>query len=211
MRRGDQPGVGSPVLWDRVVRLSHWGIAGAVFANEIFSRGGSVVHVWIGWAGLGLLALRLVWGLVGTRPARFSSFPPNPNAALRHVRALFDGRAQRYRSHNPAGALMVYVLWAALAVLIGTGILMSGANPMAVAERDAIVNSNDWSGLVEARDDVAGDQREGDHLVKGVHEAMANLILLLVGIHIAGVAIEGFALRRNLLVPMLFGIGRNGK
>jgi cytochrome b len=211
MPETDLGGASPPALWDLIVRTSHWGIAGVVFSNEIITRGGSVAHVWVGWIGLGLLAVRLVWGLVGSKAARFSSFPPDPRRAVDHMRALFAGRPGKHPSHNPAGALMVYALWAVLAVLIGTGIMMSGPNPMLAAERAALVNSDDWSKLVVSADGEEGDERKGGDLVKGVHEAMANLILLLVSVHVAGVAVEGFAMQRNLVVPMLFGAGRKKK
>lgn len=209
MNQTELGGASPPALWDRVVRISHWGIAAVVFGNEVVTRGGSSAHVWIGWIGLGLMALRLVWGFVGPREARFAAFPPSPKRALAHLKDLLAGAPKAHGSHNPAGALMVYALWAALAVLIGTGIYMSGPSPLAVTNQEAVVNSNDWSGLVS--DGIGADERSGGHLVKSVHEAMANLVLLLVSVHVAGVVIEGLAMRRNLVRPMLFGAGDRGK
>jgi cytochrome b len=208
MRGADLGGPCPPALWDPIVRASHWGIAGVVFGNEILTKGGSAVHVWIGWIGLGLLGVRLIWGLVGSKAARFSAFPPDPKGAIRHLRALFAGKSGLHVSHNPAGALMVYALWVVLAVLIGTGIMMSGPNPMLAAERQTVVNSNDWSKLETLGGEASTDERDGGNLVKGLHETMANLILLLVSFHVAGVAVEGFALQRNLVMPMLFGARR---
>ena len=194
-----------PALWDLIVRASHWGIAGAVFSNEIAHQGRQCCPVWIGWVGLGLLGVRLIWGLVGSRAARFSSFPPDPRRAIRHLRTLFAGRPGLYFSHNPAGALMAYALWAVLAVLIGTGIMLSGPNPMLAAERQAVIGADDRS---ESETLGEADEREGGNLVEDVHETMANLLLLLVSLHVAGVVVEGIALRRNLVAPMLFGARR---
>ncbi|WP_431300493.1 cytochrome b/b6 domain-containing protein [Tabrizicola sp. BL-A-41-H6] len=204
---GRQAPLSPPDLWDPVVRISHWGLAFIVVMNAIFTEGGSQWHLWLGWIGMALLVLRLVWGVLGPVEARFSAFPPNPRAALSHMRRLVSGRAPHYPSHNPAGALMVYAFWATLAVVIGTGLVMTGGQtPMQAARDDAAVASGDWSVLV-AEDDDGGDGRFGK-ASKEVHEVAANLLLILAALHIAGVAVESRAMRRNLVAPMLAGSRR---
>lgn len=199
-----------PDLWDPVVRISHWGLAIVVLMNAVFTSGGSTVHVWLGWIGMALLVLRLVWGVLGPAEARFAAFPPNPRAAVMHLRSLVSGRVGHYRSHNPAGALMIYAFWGALVVVIGTGLVMTGgATPMQVAEEQAAVDAGDWSVLV--KDDADEGGGAGD-LVKEVHAVAANLILVLAFLHVAGVVVESRAMRRNLLAPMLAGLrGRRRK
>ena len=73
-----------------------------------------------------LLALRLLWGLIGPKEARFTAFPPSPSRAIAHVKEIFAGRNTPHASHNPLGALMVYAIWGTLAVIIGSGISMAG-------------------------------------------------------------------------------------
>lgn len=194
--------------WDPLLRLAHWGIAGVVIANYAFTKEGGSVHIALGWAGMALLLLRLIWGFVGPREARFASFPPNPMAALRHLGGLLRGKAPQYPSHNPAGALMAYALWACLAVLMLTGLGMSGLSPFAQADLEAAVAEGDWSVLVEEDGDAEGESPYGD-VLEEVHEVAANLILILAVLHVAGVAVESRALRRNLLAPML--ITRRGR
>jgi len=194
--------------WDPLLRLAHWGIAGVVLANYAFTKEGGSVHIALGWAGMALLLLRLIWGFVGPREARFASFPPNPMAALRHLGGLLRGKAPQYPSHNPAGALMAYALWACLAVLMLTGLGMSGLSPFAQADLEAAVAEGDWSVLVEEDGDAEGESPYGD-VLEEVHEVAANLILILAFLHVAGVAVESRALRRNLLAPML--ITRRGR
>ncbi|MDB5660074.1 MAG: hypothetical protein JWS10_2689 [Cypionkella sp.] len=191
-----------PALWDRIVRLSHWGIVVVILANEVFTKGGSPLHVWFGWGGLALLVLRLAWGIIGNPEARFSAFPPNPLAALRHLKLLLIGKPRSYASHNPAGAMMAYALWACIGIMVATGLSMSGANPFAVAARQAIIDQGDWSQLVKTGD--AGED-EADGWVKDVHETTANLILLLVALHIGGVVVESMIMRHNLVPAMLMG------
>lgn len=187
--------------WDPLVRLAHWGIAVVVLANYAFTKEGGSVHVVLGWAGLALLVLRLVWGLVGPAEARFSSFPPNPVAGLRHLGGLLRGKAPQYPSHNPAGALMAYALWASLAVVMATGLGMSGLGPLKQAELEAAVAAGDWSVLVD-EDEDAGESPYGEALEE-MHEVAANLILILALLHVAGVAVESRVMRRNLVAPML--------
>lgn len=204
------PSVSAPVrpvtLWDPIVRLTHWTIAVVVLVNAVLTEGGSAIHLWAGWAGLGLLVLRLIWGLLGPGEARFSAFPPNPVGALSHLAALLAGRVREHPSHNPAGALMAYALWATLAVLTATGLVMTGGKtPMQLDEQRAAVAAGDWSVLVddEASEDE-GDDGFGE-AAEEVHEVAGNLILVLVLLHVAGVVVESRALRRSLVRPMLFG------
>jgi cytochrome b len=194
--------------WDPLLRLAHWGIAVVVIANYAFTKEGGSVHIALGWAGMALLLLRLIWGFVGPREARFASFPPNPMAALRHLGGLLRGKAPPYPSHNPAGALMAYALWACLGVITLTGLGMSGVSPFAQADLEAAVAEGDWSVLVEGDGEAEGESPNGD-VLEEVHEVAANLILILALLHVAGVAVESRAMRRNLLAPML--ITRRGR
>ena len=199
---------GHVTLWDPVVRITHWGVAATVLANVLLTEDGSLLHVWVGWVALATLALRLVWGALGPREARFSAFPPNPMAALRHLRLVLSGQAREYPSHNPAGAMMVYGLWSTLAVVILTGLLMTGgATPMQIAQEKAAVASGDWSVLIR---DSEGESEDDDrsslrHTAEEVHEVAANLLFLLAALHVAGVFFESRLLRRNLVAPMLTG------
>ena len=187
--------------WDPLLRLTHWGIAVVVLANYAFTKPGGSIHIAMGWAGLGLLALRLLWGFVGPREARFASFAPNPLAALRHLAGLAQGRAPHYPSHNPAGAIMAYALWACLAVLIGTGLAMSGTSPMQQARLEAAVAAGDWSAVVQ--EDGEDDESGTGEVLQEVHEVAANLILVLALLHVAGVVVESRVMGRNLVRPML--------
>jgi cytochrome b len=195
--------VAPPSLWDPVVRVSHWGIALAVLLNAVLTEGGGIIHIWIGWTALALLVIRVIWGFVGPREARFAAFPPSPAGALSHLRDLVAWRPKHYASHNPAGALMAYVMWAALAVVIGTGIAMTGTGPFGALERKAAVETEDWSTL-----DLGESKGEAGEVLKEVHEVAGNLLLILAALHVGGVVIESRAMRRNLVRPMLGGAPR---
>lgn len=194
-----------PDPWDPVVRLTHWTIVAAVIANQFLVKPGGVAHVWIGWGVLSVLALRLVWGLAGPPEARFTSFLPHPRAAMSHLMDLIRGRSREYPSHNPAGAIMVYALWASLLAATVTGLVMTGGvSPVVYAEQRAAVAAGDWSVLVKDGEDGQDSGEAGlDGIAKEVHEVTANLILILALIHVAGVVVESRQLGRNLVRPML--------
>lgn len=195
MQRISAPG------WDIVVRSSHWVIASVVILNALITDGGSGLHVALGWAGGAFLALRLAWGLFGRAEARFSAFPPAPFKALAHLGEVLRGKPREHASHNPAGAMMIYALWLSLAIVIGTGLVMTkGATPWEISARQAIVDGGDWSQLTPA-------EGEGDKggVLRDIHETFANLMLVLAVLHVAGVAVESRLLRRNLVKPMITG------
>ncbi|MGL4280483.1 MAG: cytochrome b/b6 domain-containing protein [Albidovulum sp.] len=196
--------VSPPDPWDIVVRATHWVVAGVVVANALFTKGGGTLHVWLGWIGMACLAVRLVWGLVGSPEARFAAFPPRPFAALSHLNRVLRGRVREYPSHNPAGAMMVYALWLTLAVVIGTGLVMTkGATPWEVGRQQAAVAAGDWSALVtEDGEDGESEEEEGGFAGE-LHEIGGNLLIVLAVIHLAGVALESVRLQRNLVRPMI--------
>jgi cytochrome b len=203
-----------PRRWDPLVRLTHWGVAAAIVANGLFTEEGSAWHVWVGYAAGALLALRLAWGFIGPREARFSAFPPSPGRAIAHVREIAAGEKREHPSHNPLGALMVYALWATLAVVVGTGVAMSGPPPSVAA-----LTQPQASGEHEDEDGERGEGGEHDEAVEAgergegggeeameeIHEVAANLLFVLAALHVAGVAFETRRMGPQILTSMTGG------
>lgn len=191
--------------WDPIVRITHWAVAAAVVVNRLVTEGGSLAHVWIGLGLAGLLVLRWTWGLIGPVEARFTSFPPSIRGALRHIDDLRSGRHVQHRSHNPLGALMVYALWATMAVVIVSGVAMTGFPPKAHDEHAAPVAMR----LAEAEEgedeDRAGETDEREGVAEEVHELAANLLLGLAVLHLAGVAFEVRRRGRQVVTAMIDG------
>jgi cytochrome b len=109
------------LVWDLPTRVFHWALAlsfaGAyVLAEEDAARS---LHVMFGYTVLGLVAFRLVWGLIGSRASRFSSFAYGPLSALRYLRDLAQGRSRDYPGHNPAGS---WAIFAMLGLALATGV-----------------------------------------------------------------------------------------
>eukprot|EP01037_Dinobryon_pediforme_P014734 gene14734-14861_t len=177
--------------WDPIVKLTHWSVVAAILGNSLLTEGGSWPHIWVGFALAAVLVLRLLWGLVGPAEARFSAFAPSPRRALAHIRAIREGHQHHEPSHNPLGALMVYAIWSTLGVIIATGIAMAGLPPHAVTAHDtpaaATIAAPNDAHEIEAGNEA--ETEEGGPL-KEVHEAAANLLYVLIALHIAGVAFE---------------------
>ena len=101
-------------VWDVPTRVFHWSLATSFLG--LFITGDSErwrdIHAWLGYTVLGLLAFRLIWGLIGSRYARFSEFTRSPLEAIRYLLSLVKGNPHRYVGHNPAGAVAIYLLLA---------------------------------------------------------------------------------------------------
>jgi cytochrome b len=107
-------------IWDAPVRVFHWllvlSFTGAYLTAE--SEVWRLVHVTLGYTVGGLLLFRLVWGVVGTRYARFGQFVRGPAAVLRYLRSILARQPEHHLGHNPAGAV-------AIVLLIVLGLLIS--------------------------------------------------------------------------------------
>ncbi len=171
--------------WDPVVKLTHWSVVAAVLANAVFTEEGSNAHIWVGYTLAAILALRLLWGLIGPDEARFTAFLPSIRRALAHVREIRSGERSEHRSHNPLGALMVYAIWACLIAIIATGIAMAGLPGAAEPSGEPAAASS----LEErGKGDDHEDHEEG--LAGEIHETAANLLYVLILLHLAGVVFE---------------------
>jgi len=171
---GASPATLVPV-WDLPVRVVHWlmalSFAGAWLTAE--SEAWRLLHVTLGYTLGGLVVFRIVWGLVGTRHARFASFVRGPMAVLNYLRSLPGPRPEHHVGHNPAGALAIVAL-----LLLALAVVASG-----------------WALYA----DVGGDWLEE------MHEAAAQLMLLMVGVHVAGVVVSSWLHRENLVRAMFTG------
>ncbi|MDE2369550.1 MAG: cytochrome b/b6 domain-containing protein [Burkholderiales bacterium] len=121
------------LVWDAPSRLFHGLIvlsfAGAYLSAE--SERWRLLHVTLGYTMAGLVAFRLVWGLLGTRHARFAAFVRGPRAVVRYLQAALRGRAEHHVGHNPAGALAIVALLLLAAAVSATGWALYDGPPAA--------------------------------------------------------------------------------
>ncbi|MXN63620.1 cytochrome B [Stappia sp. GBMRC 2046] len=172
---------GTVRVWDPLVRIFHWALAATFAIAWLTGDELKTLHEATGYAIAGLLGVRIVWGIVGTKYARFSDFIYRPSAVAGYLADTARLKAKRYIGHNPAGGAMVVALIVTIGGICATGIMMT---------TDAY-----W----------------GVEWVEEVHEALANFALLLVGLHLAGVAVASFEHRENLVRAMVTGRKRAGR
>lgn len=179
---------GRVLVWDLPTRLFHWLLVAAFVVA--LATGDSDrfrdLHVFAGYLMLALIGFRALWGFVGTRYARFLSFPLSSRRALEYAGALLRGSAARFVGHNPVGSVAIYAL-GALALLVS----ISGL---------AALGSEEGQGPLRA----LADNRLGE-VLKEMHEALAWLMALLAAAHVAGVVMESVLHRENLAWSMITG------
>jgi len=191
--RTDRPAVSARAqvkVWDPFVRLFHWGNALLVASLFVSARfGWQEVHMTLGVDLLVLVALRLVWGVIGPEHARLRGFVTGPRESLLNLRDILRGRARRYLGHSPAGGLMVVALLTLISSLLITGVLLQA--------------TLEFEGPLVEWLRFADDRLVS--VVLGVHEASVNVLYVLVPLHLAGVAIASAQHRENLVRAMITG------
>ena len=164
-------------VWDPLVRIFHWALV-ASFAVAFLvgeERDLRTLHLWAGYFAAALVALRILWGVLGTRYARFSQFVHGPRRIIGYVVDVARGREARHIGHNPAGGAMVVALLLSLLGVSLTGYLMTT------------------------------DMFWGSESMEEAHELIANGLLVLVALHIAGVVLESVRHRESLVKAMVTG------
>jgi cytochrome b len=197
------------LVWDPLVRFGHWALV-AAFAIAYFSAeeeagGPDPLHVWGGYVVGGIVVLRVLWGFIGPRHARFSDFVYGPLKALAYLRDLLLGRARRYVGHSPAGGAMVIALLVCLAATVATGLIAygeQGKGPLAVVLMTE-VNTNGNEAEHRGRPEAGGEQTES--VIGEWHDLLADITVVLVIAHILGVAVASFVHRENLVLAMISG------
>ncbi|TAK62170.1 cytochrome b/b6 domain-containing protein [Methylobacter sp.] len=172
-------------VWDLPLRIFHWLLVAGFFIAYLTEDDLLTIHVWAGYLVTGLLVFRLIWGFVGNDYARFSNFLCGPAKSIAYVKDLIALKTQRYIGHNPAGAAMIVLLLISLLATVITGFAVYGAD-QAAGPLAAIGSAN-------------------EKMWEEVHEFFANFTLVLVIVHVVGVAVESYIHRENLARAMVHG------
>jgi cytochrome b len=197
-------------IWDPIVRIGHWAIV-LGFAINYITDEPRLLHVWVGYTIAAVVALRILWGFVGSRPARFSEFVFRPSIVLAYLRDLLRLRSRRYLGHSPAGGAMVVALLVMLAATAFAGLLTDGARNHAGPLAGWFVTPQSAGQPVTVPSDPAARAawQATWRPYKEIHSLLANLTLGLIGFHIAGVLFASYAHRENLVRAMLTGRKRS--
>lgn len=163
-------------VWDPLVRVFHWSLVACVLLNLFIVEDGEWLHQWLGYAAAALVSVRVVWGFIGPRHARFSDFVPTPKRLVRHLRALRRGDVEHHWGHNPLGGLMALALMGMVLALGVTGWMQS---------LDAF-----W----------------GVEWLQDLHEALGEALMPLVGVHAVSAIVMGRIERTRLVKAMVTGV-----
>lgn len=168
-------------VWDPLVRIFHWSLV-ASFAIAWFSSDTrDAFHQWIGLIAAGLISIRIIWGFIGTPYAKFAQFVHTPANVLRYIVDILSGKEARYIGHNPAGGIMVIALLSGVAATATTGWLMTT------------------------------DTYYGDETMQNLHSLCANLMVLLIIVHVGGVLLASHRHKENLVKAMIIGNKRTAE
>jgi cytochrome b len=179
-------------VWDPLVRIFHWSLAAGFATAFIVEDDLLGVHVWAGYLVLTLIAVRLVWGVIGTRHARFSDFVRGPDEIRAYLADVLRFRAKHYLGHNPAGGAMILLLLLAVTATGLSGMALYGAQEFA----------GPLAGLMSGMPESWGESLEE------VHEVLANFTLVLVIVHLVGVVFSSLSHGENLIGAMITGFKR---
>lgn len=162
-------------VWDLFVRVFHWSLVVAFVTAFISAEEWDRVHEYAGYVAAGLVTMRVVWGFIGSKHARFADFVRGPLTVLGYLGDVLTGRERRTLGHNPAGGAMILALLAGIVTLGVTGYMLT---------LDAY-----W----------------GVEWLEDLHELVASGMLVLVALHVAGVVIESLRHGENLIWAMITG------
>jgi cytochrome b len=178
---------GAGLVWDVPVRVTHWALVASVTGSYLTHRLDAFrYHRWFGYTTLVLVTVRIAWGLVGTRHARFASFVRGPATVVRYLASLGRGERSSHVGHNPAGGWIVLLLLALLAAQAVTGLFAN----------DEIANTGPLYGYV---------LNSTSNRLTAWHHRLFDALVVAVALHVAAVLGYLFVKRTNLLRPMLTG------
>ncbi|MBO9652349.1 MAG: cytochrome b/b6 domain-containing protein [Variovorax sp.] len=174
-------------VWDLPTRLFHWALTLTVIC--LFATGFGGVMEWhfrFGYTALSLLLFRVIWGFIGGRWSRFSSFVYAPRALIAYLRGQ-PHHPDHLVGHTPLGALSVFALLAILIAQVSTGLVaddeISASGPLTRFVSGAVVSlASSW------------------HVTFGLWT-----VITLVVVHILAVLFYVRVKRLQLLRPMIDG------
>jgi cytochrome b len=178
------------LIWDLPLRLFHWLLVLSLCASWLTAELGfewTQVHFYLGYWTLGLLLFRIIWGFVGPKHARFSSFLKGPSTLVSYLKGAMTGTPTQMPGHNPVGGLMVIVMILLVGVQAVTGLFAS----------DDIAWSGPYSGAVSS---------STVSKLTALHHQNFNFILAAAALHILAILFYWLVKKQNLVVPMITGL-----
>lgn len=195
-------------VWDPLIRIFHWSLVLAFSIAYLTGEEESNVHILSGYAVLGLITFRVVWGVIGTRYARFGNFLYSPKTVIQYLKDLVARKSQHYIGHNPAGGVMVIAMLLCLMVVSVSGLkvyaIEKGLGPLA-GEPPALTVISAAHADDDGDENGRGVDEEAEELWGEIHEVSSNFMLLLVFLHITGVIVSDRLHDEHLVKAMITG------
>lgn len=202
-------------VWDPLVRLFHWSLVILFTVAYFTGEEDSLWHIYSGYAIIGLLVFRVLWGLVGPQHARFSDFLYSPRRAWRYLKSLASPRPEHYTGHTPAGGWMILALLVSLALTSVSGLKvygLEGHGPLAGTDTGIAIVAPAYADDEAGADDedeehegYGGGAEQAEEYWEEIHEFFSNLTVLLIFLHVAGVIVASVVHRENLVKAMFTG------
>jgi cytochrome b len=178
-------------IWDPVTRAWHWVLVLSVTVGWSFGKFMSFEtiqwHFYLGYLTLGLMVFRWLWGLLGPAPIRLGTLLPRPSELIRYLRHVGQRRPSGAAGHNPLGALSVLTMLVVITAQAVSGLFIESDDffeygPLAGYVSETTVSRLTWW-----------------------HHTLADVVLVLVVLHVAAILFYLLWKRENLIAPMING------
>lgn len=170
----------SPVIWGRSIRIIHWMVAGGILLNRFALEEGDPPHRWVGYTVVALVLLRILWGIVaGQGAVSFRSWSLRFSDLKTFFKNHFSRNKHDYRAHNPAASYTYLFMWT---LIIGMGV-------------------TGWM--------MGLDAFWGEEWLESLHGTLADVIIVLVVIHLVGILLDGYLFKRKSWLVMITGKRRD--
>jgi len=177
------------LVWDLPTRVFHWLLVVLVAVSFITGKAGGTAMQYHEWSGVAILALvlfRVLWGVLGGAPSRFSFFVRGPRHVFDYARSLLGSGDRPHLGHNPMGGWSILAMLASLFIQAGTGLFAS----------DDILTEGPLFHLVST---------DTSQWLTRIHHFNLNILIGLMALHLAAIVFYWGVKGDNLVLPMITG------
>ncbi len=205
-------------VWDPFVRFFHWALVFSIIIQLLTAESAINIHANVGYFIICLLLTRIVWGVIGSKHARFRDFIYSPGKIIGYLKGLVQRSPQHYVGHNPAGGAMVLTLLFFLLLTTYAGLKTYGTEGKGpLAEQSISVGRNAYAHSdSEDEDDERNEHsatfdqgktqsKKAHNFWKETHETLVGIVIALIIFHILGVIASSYVHRENLILAMITG------
>ena len=178
-------------VWDPLIRAWHWLLASAVIGGWLLGRYMDFDtiqwHFYIGYVILGLMGFRLVWGFLGPTPVRWSTLAKSSMRLPGYLLKIGKREPSGDAGHSPLGSLASIALILAVSAQAAAGLFVASDDffeygPLNGYVSEALANRLTWW-----------------------HHQLADIILILVILHLCAMLFYLLWKKENLVRPMITG------